>query len=86
MTAKTGASMGAGTRCIQCHNPKTASSGAGSNPTTPVTGGTSATKYYQGDISSHLFDVPPKTSVSSTNAMPVPYTNNCGVCHNYGSL
>jgi hypothetical protein len=86
MTAKTGASMGAGTRCIQCHNPKTSSSGAGSNPTTPVTGGTSATKYYQGDISSHLFDVPPKTSVSSTNAMPVPYTNNCGVCHNYSSL
>jgi predicted CXXCH cytochrome family protein len=87
MTAKTGTSlMPADTKCIQCHNPKTSSSGAGSNPTTPVTGGTSATKYYQGDISSHLFDVPPKTSVSPTNAMPVPYTNNCGVCHNYSSL
>jgi predicted CXXCH cytochrome family protein len=86
MTAKTGASMGAGAKCIQCHNPKTASSGAGSNPTTPAIGGTSGTRYYQGDISSHLFDVPPKTSVSPTNAMPVPYTNNCGVCHNYSSL
>lgn len=86
MTAKTGASMGAGTKCIQCHNPKTASSGAGGNPTTPVTGGTSATKYYQGDISSHLFDVPRKTSISPTNPMPIPYTNNCGVCHDYGSL
>jgi hypothetical protein len=86
MTAKTGASMGAGTKCIQCHTPKTATSGAGSNPTTPVTGGTSATKYYQGDISSHLFDVPRKTATSSTNPMPVPYTNNCGVCHNYSSL
>jgi len=86
MTAKIGASMGAGTKCIQCHNPKTASSGAGGNPTTPVTGGTSAAKYYQGDISSHLFDVPRKTATSSTNTMPVPYTNNCGVCHNYTSL
>jgi predicted CXXCH cytochrome family protein len=86
MTAKTGVSMDAGTKCIQCHNPKTASSGAGSNPTTPAIGGTSATNYYQGDISSHLFDVPRKTATSSTNAMPVPYTNNCGACHNYGSL
>jgi len=87
MTAKTGtSSMPAGTKCIQCHNPKTATSGAGSNPTTPAIGGTSGTKYYQGDISSHLFDVPPKTSVSPTNAMPVPYTNTCGGCHNYSSL
>ena len=86
MTAKVGFSMGAGTKCIQCHNPKTATSGAGSNPTTPAIGGTSATKYYQGDISSHLFDVPRKTATSSSNPMPVPYTNNCGVCHNYTSL
>jgi len=86
MTAKVGASMGADTRCIQCHNPKTSSSGAGSNPTTPAVGGTSATRYYQGDISSHLFDVPRKTATSSTNAMPVPYTNNCGLCHNYSGM
>jgi len=84
MRAKVDYSMGAGTRCIQCHNPKTASSGAGGNPTTPVTGGASGAKYYQGDISSHLFDVPLGTS--STNPMPVPYTNNCGTCHDYGRL
>jgi predicted CXXCH cytochrome family protein len=86
MTAKTGTSMGASTQCIQCHMPETSSSGAGSNSTTPVTGGTSAVKYFQGDISSHLFDVPLKTSISSTNTMPVPYTNNCGVCHDYSTM
>jgi predicted CXXCH cytochrome family protein len=87
MTAKTGSSMGASTKCVQCHTTKTSSSGAGSNPTTPVTGGASAAKYFQGDISSHVFDVPLKTSISSTNTMPVPYTNNCGGgCHNYSSL
>jgi predicted CXXCH cytochrome family protein len=86
MTAKTGTSMGASTQCIQCHMPETSSSGAGSNATTPETGGTSAAKYYQGDISSHLFDVPLKTSISSTNTMPVPYTNNCGGCHDYSSM
>ena len=84
--AKTGANMGAATKCIDCHVTKTSSSGAGSNPTSPTVGGTSGTKYYQGDISSHRFDVPSKAATSSTNPMPVPYTNNCGLCHNLSTM
>jgi predicted CXXCH cytochrome family protein len=83
--AKTGATMtwssGPNVLCVECHITKTSTSGAGSNPTTAKVGGTSGTRYYQGDISSHLFDVPFKTATSPTNAMPVPYTNNCGICH-----
>lgn len=80
--AKTGFNMGA--KCIDCHVTKTSFSGAGSNPTTAKTGGTSGKKYYQGDISSHRFDVPSKAETSSTNQMPVPYTLNCGACHGGG--
>lgn len=81
MEAKTGTpAMPATTQCIQCHMPKTSSSGAGSNATAPFVGD-STTKYYTGDINSHLFDVPMKTSISSTNTMPVPYTDTCGACH-----
>jgi len=66
---KSGYDMGA--TCIECHNVKTSSSGAGQN----VTG-----TYPHGDISSHRFDVPDKTQVG-TAKMPVPYTNTCGACH-----
>jgi hypothetical protein len=65
-------------KCIDCHNPKTSTSGAGLNPTTPFVG-TSGTKFYTGDISSHRFDVPAKTS--AVGGMPVPYTNTCGTCY-----
>ena len=85
MEAKTGtASMPASTQCIQCHMPKTSSSGAGSNATSPFVGD-SATKYFTGDINSHLLDVPLKTSISSTNTMPVAYTDSCGFCHSQKS-
>ena len=84
MTAKTGFNMGAGTLCIQCHSTKTAKSGSGS-PTPGMTGA-STTRYYQGDISSHLLDVPLKTSISPTNAMPIPYTNGCDGCHSNAGL
>lgn len=87
--AKTGANMDLPSykiKCIDCHVTKTSFSGAGSNPTTAKTGGTSGKKYYQGDISSHRFDVPTKADTSATNQMPVPYTNNCGGCHNLSSL
>jgi hypothetical protein len=84
MTAQTGVSMGADTLCIECHFTKTAKSGAGE--TTGKVGGTSAVTYYQNDISSHRLDVPLKTATSSTNAMPVPYTNNCGLCHNLSTM
>ena len=38
------------------------------------------------DITSHLFDVPRKTNkavkgVEPGKAMPIPYTNACGACH-----
>ena len=84
MTAKTGLSMGASTKCIDCHATKTAKSGSGN----PVAGrtGASGTKYYQNDITSHLFDVPNKSTVSPTNAMPIPYTNSCGGCHSSTAL
>jgi predicted CXXCH cytochrome family protein len=72
--------------CVDCHVTKTSSSGAGSNPTTAKPGGTSGLKYYQGDITSHLFDVPAKTDTSPASPMPVPYTNNCGLCHNMSSM
>lgn len=84
MTAKTGASMGATTKCIECHATKTAKSGSGS-PTPGMTGA-SSTKYYQNDISSHRLDVPLKSSISSTNAMPIPYTSGCGACHSNSGL
>ena len=84
MTAKTGFNMGSTTKCIECHSTKTAKSGSGS-PTPGMTGA-SSTKYYQGDISSHRLDVPLKTSISPTNAMPIPYTNGCGGCHSNATL
>jgi len=84
MTSKTGVSMGAGTQCIDCHFTKTAKSGAGE--TTGKIGGTSGVTYYRNDISSHRLDVPSKSDTSPTNAMPVPYTNNCGGCHNVSAM
>ncbi|WP_020677251.1 cytochrome c3 family protein [Geopsychrobacter electrodiphilus] len=84
MTAKTGASMGAGTKCIDCHFTKTAKSGAGQ--TVGKVGGISGVTYYQNDISSHRLDVPLKNATSSTNPMPVPYINTCGVCHSLSAM
>jgi predicted CXXCH cytochrome family protein len=82
MTAKTGFDMGSGTKCIDCHNTKTSSSGAG---TVAKMKGT--TQLFHGDISSHRFDVPLKSSATpTTDPMPVPYTNSCGGCHNMNTL
>ncbi|MDT8444169.1 MAG: hypothetical protein RQ722_07745 [Desulfuromonadales bacterium] len=65
--AKTGSSLHAGgpALCIECHNVKTAKSGAGSQ------------FLGAGDISSHVFDVP----VTATDAMPTAYLNSCLGCH-----
>lgn len=84
MTDKTGTSMGSSTKCIDCHATKTAKSGSGSP--TPGMVGASGTKYYQNDISSHRLDVASKASISSGNAMPIPYTNGCGACHSTSGL
>jgi len=59
--------------------PRTAKSGSG---TAGMTIG--ATTYYRGDISSHVFDVPLKSSIATkaSDMMAIPYTNTCGVpCH-----
>lgn len=64
--------------CTDCHMPKTAKSGSGRRQATIA-----GTTYYSGDISSHLFDVPRRTSIMtrSGSMMAIPYTNACGTCH-----
>lgn len=64
---KTGASLhsSAPAKCIECHNVKTAKSGAGN------------LLLGAGDISSHVFDVP----VAATDAMPTAFRNSCNGCH-----
>jgi hypothetical protein len=64
--------------CTDCHMAKTAKSGSGLAQRT-IAGVT----YYSGDISSHLFDVPLRTSIATKSAemMAIPYTNACGICH-----
>jgi hypothetical protein len=77
-TAKTGATMGSSVKCIDCHNAKTAGSGAGLTQTADESFvGTDGTVYLHGDITSHVFDVPTKAKAP----MAVPYTNPCGSCH-----
>ena len=83
--------MGLNTKCSDCHMAKTAKSGAGSAgiPTTAIYTALSANvnnSYLTGDLSSHVFDVVHKSSpgvagVSPGLAMPAPYTNKCGFCH-----
>lgn len=80
MVATTNYDMGVGTLCVQCHATKTAKSGSGS-PTTTFKS-PSGQEYFQNDISSHLFDVPLYKNISASNKMPVPFTNECGICHN----
>jgi len=80
MDATTGYNMGTGTLCIQCHLQKTAQSGSGS-PTTTFKS-PSGQEYFHNDISSHMFDVPLRSSISASNKMPIAFTNACGVCHN----
>ncbi|MBI2375247.1 MAG: NapC/NirT family cytochrome c [Deltaproteobacteria bacterium] len=65
-------------KCIDCHMPKTAKSGSGRKQLTIA-----GTSYYSGDISSHLFDVPRRTSITTKAAdmMPIAYSNSCGLCH-----
>jgi hypothetical protein len=66
-------------KCIDCHMPKTAKTGAG----TPgmLIGGT---QYWQNDVTSHLFVVPLKANSSKATGgldMSTPYTKSCGLCH-----
>jgi predicted CXXCH cytochrome family protein len=89
--AMLGAAHGAATAsCIDCHMNKTAKTGSGefgfllSAPT--GTSADSTETYFENDISSHVFDVPRKTNpgvegVEPQSAMPIPYTQSCGTCH-----
>lgn len=96
MTERTGAThAGLQTQCSDCHMPRTAQTGAGvlgfllGTPT-----GTSTDAdivYWNNDISSHLFDFVTKTwrgvsGVVPGKAMPAPYTNRCGTCHDPSAL
>lgn len=74
--------------CIDCHAAKTAQTGAGMGKGLIRKDGKN---YWMNDITSHLFDVPRKNNVGVKGvdpgkAMPIPYTNACGTCHNVEGL
>ncbi len=62
-------------KCVDCHMPKTAKTGAG-QPGALLQG----TQYWMNDVTSHLFKVPNR-ALATSQAMPVPYTSACGTCH-----
>lgn len=74
--------------CLSCHMTKTMQTGAGLGKGKDAADGRN---YWTNDITSHLFDVPRKTNVGVKGvepgkAMPIPYTNACGGCHNAEKL
>jgi predicted CXXCH cytochrome family protein len=74
--------------CVDCHNPKTMMTGAGVGKGAVRKDGKN---YWTNDITSHIFDVPRKDNagvkgVDPGKAMPIPYTNACGECHNVDAL
>ena len=88
-----------GTRCVDCHMPGTAIHGGDSGVfarmiSTPPFNDAAAEQmsaYLQGDINSHVFSVPRTTNVgvkgvAPGKAMPIPYTNSCGGCHDVSEL
>ncbi len=88
MQAKTGVPEMGKINCIDCHNTKTMQTGAGLGKGLARKDGKN---YWMNDITSHLFDVPRKDNVGVKGvepgkAMPIPYTNACGKCHNADNL
>lgn len=81
--------------CRNCHMTRTGRGGAGRpglilGTPTGLSSDANIT-YWQGDQSSHVMDVPHKFSpgvagVQPGLAMPVPYTNACGTCHDASKL
>ncbi len=61
--------------CGDCHLTKTAKTGSG-KPGLLING----VQYWENDITSHLFKVPDR-ALATSQKMPVPYTNECGLCH-----
>jgi predicted CXXCH cytochrome family protein len=87
------------TRCIDCHMPGTANTGGiagkfGRMIETPPYADAAEEEhnaYWEGHMTSHVFDVPLKTNigvegVSPGRAMPIPYTGACGTCHAVNEL
>lgn len=88
MQAKTGVPEMGKINCIDCHNIKTMQTGAGLGRGLAKKDGKN---YWMNDITSHLFDVPKNDNVGVKGiepgkAMPIPYTNACGKCHNVERL
>jgi len=91
MKAHTAKAVGFGheqINCVSCHMTKTMQTGAGLGKGKEAGDGK---HYWMNDITSHLFDVPRKTNpgvkgVEPGKAMPIPYTNACGTCHNVEKL
>lgn len=87
--------LGQATQCTTCHYSKVAKTGAG-RPGLLLGAPTGAASdedivYWENDTSSHLTLVPSRfdQGVAGTKpgkAMPVPYTNRCGSCHDASSL
>jgi predicted CXXCH cytochrome family protein len=74
--------------CVDCHATKTMQTGAGLGKGLAKKDGKN---YWTNDITSHLFDVPRKDNpavkgVDPGKAMPIPYTNACGTCHDVENL
>lgn len=74
--------------CIDCHNTKTMVTGSGLGKGLVRKDGKN---YWENDITSHIFDVPRKDNagvkgIDPAKAMPVPYTNVCGECHDVEAL
>lgn len=68
--------------CVDCHATKTMQTGAGGKGRSKRDG----SSYWMNDITAHLFDVPRRTNPAFKNieagkAMPIPFTNACGECH-----
>jgi doubled CXXCH motif protein len=85
---KVGAEHGGEIRCVNCHMTMTMQSGAGYGKGLVAKNGQN---YWMNDITSHLFTVPRKDNkgvkgVEPGKAMPIPYTNACGSCHDAESL
>jgi hypothetical protein len=96
VTEKTGAPMtGTGMLCRNCHMPRVGKGGAGRPGLilgTPTGLSSDANiMYWENDQSSHLFEPPNKFNAGVAGkkpgyAMPVPYTNSCGTCHDASKL
>ncbi|HWD22857.1 MAG TPA: cytochrome c3 family protein [Burkholderiales bacterium] len=74
--------------CVDCHMTMTMQTGAGYGKGLVTKEGQN---YWMNDITSHLFTVPRKDNkavkgVDPGRAMPIPYTNACGTCHDAESL